>query len=68
MLDKDIQSLLTWIDPPGWAEYFEQVLVKRADGTCEWILEHPKFQAWQQGSCSSSSVPSKNVLFIQGKT
>lgn len=47
------QAYLEWISAVPYHGHHDDVVSKRMAGTCDWLLRHPKFRAWEASSgCS----------------
>lgn len=52
------KEIIDWISPLNFAAKQKEVLNTRQEGTGKWLLEHPLFQEWMQGT--------HNILFLPG--
>ncbi|GAP82969.2 putative NACHT nucleoside triphosphatase [Rosellinia necatrix] len=55
------EVLRDWLDAPDAKRNYDDFVLRRLDGTCEWILGRPEFQQWQ-----SFSPEHPNILWING--
>lgn len=46
----ELLRILDWISPVQYSGHHNSVVEKRKAGTCEWLLRHPKFKAWESSS------------------
>ncbi|KAF2637047.1 hypothetical protein P280DRAFT_408261 [Massarina eburnea CBS 473.64] len=53
-----LDELLTWLSTTEFPAQLEDILMRRHEGTCQWLLEAPEFQKWL--------VESKQTLFCPG--
>ena len=44
-----VRDLLAWLSTSDPSTYLDQAWQKHVEGTGEWVLDHPEFQAWTQG-------------------
>ncbi|KAK6082585.1 hypothetical protein SCUP515_02340 [Seiridium cupressi] len=58
-LDDEQIKILEWISPIPYGKHHNTITDARTKDTCEWILQHEKFQGWEN---AESSV----VLWLQG--
>ncbi|KAK9425528.1 putative NACHT domain-containing protein [Seiridium unicorne] len=59
LLDDEEIKILEWISPILYGKHHNTITDARTEGTCEWILQHEKFQEWEN---AESSV----VLWLHG--
>lgn len=62
--------LQKWIDPPEFAERFEDSLAAREDSTAEWIFKDKTYEQWSQQlepTGHKERLLGSNVLWINGK-
>ena len=52
------EKIRKWLNAPDCTINMQVAADKRAEGTCQWILNHPAYVEWKQ---------SPNILWIQGK-
>ncbi|KAJ2997952.1 hypothetical protein NUW58_g481 [Xylaria curta] len=65
-LEKQIQNetlreILDWLDAPDTRRTYDDCILRRLDGTCDWILHRPEFCRWQ-----SSVSREQKILWIHG--
>ncbi|KAH8774786.1 hypothetical protein F5883DRAFT_18411 [Diaporthe sp. PMI_573] len=49
-----LERMLECISPMRVRKYHRQLSDKRARGTCEWLLQHPRFREWEDSSSSQT--------------
>ncbi|KAK0704346.1 hypothetical protein B0H67DRAFT_348118 [Lasiosphaeris hirsuta] len=58
--DEDEQlDRLEWISPPTHSDHHENYNTERTTNTCEWLLQHEAFRAWERSSQSA-------ILWLRG--
>ncbi|KAI4236949.1 MAG: hypothetical protein L6R40_006001 [Gallowayella cf. fulva] len=64
---KDRQAILNWFSPLNFFKTQQDILARREEGTGQWIIESPEFQAWFHGPdrtlcCKGIPGAGKSVL------
>ncbi|XRM40199.1 hypothetical protein ABZX51_003519 [Aspergillus tubingensis] len=68
--DMTFDRLQKWLDPPEFAERFEDSLAAREDSTAEWIFKDKTYEQWSQQlepTGHKERLLGSNVLWINGK-
>lgn len=56
---KEEQTILDWISPVLYSSHHDMVSESRMPDTCDWLLQHPKYQEWRSSSGCA-------LLWLQG--
>lgn len=60
------KSLQEWVNPPSWAGNFEQAQDRRFEGTCQWMMNDPRYSQWQAQVAGRNKNLANRILSIQG--
>lgn len=59
LLENQQLELLEWFSDVLFGSHHGEIQRLRVDGTCEWLLKHPRFRKWHNS-------PSSSILFLEG--
>lgn len=69
-----VHRLMEWIDPPPYAQAFEESQDKRGENTSKWVFEEPTFKRWLEYEGTTAGQTTLNeremppqLLWIHGK-
>lgn len=61
--DTFIHRVREWLDPPPFAERYDDAASQCARGTTGWLLEHPNYLAWSRDDFDFQ----KQNLWVRGE-
>ncbi|KAH7180020.1 uncharacterized protein B0J16DRAFT_403447 [Fusarium flagelliforme] len=57
--ERKMKEVMTYLSTIPVGSHHNEKCNSRTQGTCEWLVEHPKFREWEDSSCSS-------IFWLQG--
>lgn len=70
---RDEQEILEWMSSVPYSSHHDAIIEKRMEGTCDWVLQHSKFQEWEassgctllwlQGFCKRNCPPDSMCIY-----